>query len=502
MGHRVTKVIKLAKVLLAKARFLSLEESAFTPPVGLLYIAAALREHGHNVLFFESGRDWTDPRRFGQVLSSFRPDVVGISALTQESVGLRMLAQIAKALLPDVPVVVGGPHATAYPICCARDPAVDFVVRGEGEIAFPALVDALTRGGRDPHGIPGVNWLGSGGELGTGGPAIPIEDLDELPMPAWDMVDREFYLHERSMAHVGKRAYLPLVTSRGCPYGCIYCHQIHGKRFRSRSPESVLQEARISYRRYGVRDFEFYDDNFNLNRPRMEAILDGFASLRPTVNLHFPNGLRTDLLVESDFTRFRRAGTQFIAVAVESASPRIQRLIRKDLDLDRVFANITAAERAGLFVNGFFMLGFPTETLEEARRTVDFAVRSRLHEALFFVVTPFKGTPLYDMVGPMLQAQEAAVSDVDMDYFRGRCNVSAMTDRDLFALQRSAYARFFASPNRLARIVLRHPRRVMLGWYGFQTLIKAIPHPRGFKLPVKVSDPLPQCQPISQSHAL
>lgn len=473
----------MARVLLAKSRFVHLEAATFTPPIGLLYLGAALRESGHQVAFYESGRDWDDPHRFAHALRAFRPDVVGIGALTPESVGMDLLAQTVRFVLPDVPVVVGGPHPTAYPLRCVRNPAIDYAVIGEGEVAFPALVAALTRGGRDPRTIPGVAWLGEDDRLATGGPPVPIEDLDALPLPAWDLAPMDFYLRERSMAHVGQRAYLPLVTSRGCPYQCIYCHQIHGKRFRARSPENVLREVRAAHRRYGVRDFEFYDDNFNLNRPRMEALLDGFAALRPSVDLHFPNGVRTDLLVEADFARFRKAGTRFLAVAVETASPRIQRMIHKNLDLERVRENIGHAERAGLFVNGFFMLGFPTETLDEARGTVDFAVRSRLHEALFFVVNPFEGTPLYEMVRDRMRAQESTLNDTDMDYFRGRCNVSAMTDRELFDLQRSAYRRFFADPGRMLRIAARHPRRSMLLWYAFQIVVKAIPHSRGFKCP-------------------
>jgi radical SAM superfamily enzyme YgiQ (UPF0313 family) len=448
--------------------------------MGLLYIASALREDGHEVGLFESGRAWEDADRFHLALQAFRPDVVGISALTQEAIAMRGMAGVSKAAFPDVPVVVGGPHATAYPLRCVRNPDIDFAVIGEGEITFPALVHALTRGGRDPRSIPGVASLDTGGNLAMGGPAETIGTLDELPWPAWDLLDLGFYQRNPSMAHVGRRPYMPMITSRGCPYRCIYCHQVHGKTFRARSPESVMAEAEEVYRRFGIREFEIHDDTFNLNRPRMEAILDGFTALSPRATFHFPNGLRTDLLVESDFPRLRNAGAQFIAVAVEAATPRIQTLIRKNLDLDRVFSNIEHANRAGLYVSGFFMLGFPTEKYTEARATVDFALRSRLHEAMFFVVTPFEGTPLHEMVRERLEAEGHAVPDEDMDYFRGRCNVSAMTDRELFGLQRSAYRRFYANPVRVARVLARHPRPRQLFSYGMLALIKMLPRARGY----------------------
>jgi radical SAM superfamily enzyme YgiQ (UPF0313 family) len=368
-------------------------------------------------------------------------------------------------------VVVGGPHATSYPEPCLADANVDWAVVGEGEDTLVELVDALARGG-DPAAVPGVVSRGALGAV-RAPPRVPAAELDALPPPAWDLVDLGFYARNASMSSMGRRPYLTLVTSRGCPYRCIYCHAVHGKRYRARSPAAVAAEIDSLVARYGIREFEILDDAFNLDYARTAEILERLGSRRPPLRLLFPNGVRTDLLDDAQVARLRRAGTVFLSVAVETAVPRLQELVRKDLRLDAVRRNIDVAVGNGIYVNGFFMLGFPTETLDEARATVDFAVRSRLHQALFFNVVPFAGTELARAAGA---ADPVLAGDVDsLDYYRARVNVSAMTDAELFGLQRSAYLRFYADPRRILRIAAAHPRRRALARNLGMTLVKLLP---------------------------
>lgn len=464
----------MARILLGKARITALEQRAFVPPMGLMYLAAALRERGHEPRIYETGHGWRDADRFRAAVEAFAPDVVGLSALTVEADVMSRMAAAAKRARPGVPVVVGGPHPTAYPARCLADPNVDHAVVGEGEATLVELVEALGRGD-DPSAVPGVVSRGEGGVAVHAPPRTPPADLDALPAPAWDLVDLGFYARAPSMATVGRRPYLGLVTSRGCPYRCVYCHAVHGKRYRARSPRAVLAEIDALVSRFGIRELEIYDDAFNLDAARTAEILDGLAARRPGVRLLFPNGVRTDLLDAAQITRLRRAGTVFLSVAVETAVPRLQRLVRKDLDLDAVRRNIELAVARGIYVNGFFMLGFPTETLEEARATVDFAVRSRLHQALFFNVVPFAGTDLAAVTGAADPLAAGCADPAALDYHRARVNVSAMTDEELFGLQRSAYLRFYADPRRILRIAAAHPRRSGLPRGLAMTVLKLLP---------------------------
>jgi radical SAM superfamily enzyme YgiQ (UPF0313 family) len=464
----------MAKVLLAKARFTTYHYAGMVPPLGLMYIAAALRQRGHLVRIYESGQTWADTSRFVQAATTFRPDVVGLSATSFEASSMESMAAAARTALPGVPIVVGGPHATAYPERCLRNPAIDFVVRGEGEQTVPELVDVL-RGGGQPASVAGVVSRSPAGDPLFGPTRELLPDLDSLPFPAWDLIDVDFYAKHTSMATIGRRRYMTLVTSRGCPYHCIYCHEVHGKRFRARSPANVLAEMEDLHRRLGINDFEVVDDIFNLDRDRMHEILGGVAASGHRFTLHFPNALRADLLDEPQLQWLRKAGTLYLCLAVETAVPRLQRLIRKNLRLDVTQENIAIAVRQGMYVNGFFMLGFPTETAEEARATVDYAVRSPLHQALFFIVTPFEGTELHELSKDILRQRGVPDRLEDLHYFRGTTNVSAMADHELFSIQRQAYARFYGSPRRVGRILWKHPRRRDLVGLGLLTLAKMVP---------------------------
>jgi len=469
----------MARVLLAKARYTTLDQSSVVPPLGPMYLASVLREAGHQVRIYESGYQWRNLIRFRQALEDFRPDVLGISAITFEAKVMDAMADEAKDVFPDMPIIVGGPHPSAYPERCAQHPSIDFAVVGEGEVTCLELVNALTRGGQSPETVAGTVFVDGEGKVAYGPPRAAIEDLDAIPFPAWDLIDIEFYARSKAMSTMGRRRYMGLFTSRGCPYRCIYCHEVQGKRFRARSPQNVLAEMRALKQRHGIREFEVIDDIFNLDKARMKEVLGEIIASDFDPRLHFPNALRTDLLDEEQIRLLRQAGTHFLCVAVETVSHRLQRLIKKRLRVERVRENIDHAVREGMFVNGFFMLGFPTETYEEARETVEWALRTPLHQALFFIVTPFAGTGLYDMFQDVMQERGVPDQLENLEYFKGSYNLSEMTDEQLFGLQREGYRRFFADPARVGRIIARHPRRRHLFNSGMQTLVKMLPRRRG-----------------------
>jgi radical SAM superfamily enzyme YgiQ (UPF0313 family) len=238
------------------------------------------------------------------------------------------------------------------------------------------------------------------------------------------------------------------MTSRGCPYRCIFCHNIFGKRFRKRSIDHVMAELE-QLRGMGIRSIEVYDDNFNLDAGHMRGILQEIIRRRLNLELYFPNALRADLLSDDDVRLLKEAGTVYLVVAVETASPRLQRLIKKNLDLDKTARVIRTAARLRIFTAGYFMLGFPTETRAEMEATVDFACRSPLHAALFFTVVPHPSTELGRMVG--IDECDAPIDE--WDYILGRNIISAEPPEVVNYLQRRAFRRFYLSPRRALRVL-------------------------------------------------
>ena len=432
--------------------------SGITPPLGLMYLASCLRSRlGADVRIVDVAFARRPARLVRDQVASHRPDLVGISALTAEAVSAEQCAGVVKQSAPGTPVVAGGPHAAHFPDEMLQSGNVDAVVLGEGEDTVCELAELVGCEGRRwnrPDNLSEIRGLAYNG--GRSGERPPIEDLDALPFPAWDLVDLKRYWRRPSMSTLGIRPYMPLFTSRGCPYRCVYCHNMFGKKFRARSAESVIAEVAEIQTRFGVDDLEILDDIANLDRTRLHAILGGLLErdLHPT--LSFPNGVRTDLIDPETVDLLQQVGAGEISVAVETASGRLQKLIRKNLDLDKVAQNIELLARRRVLTRGFFMLGFPTETAEEMRATIDFACRSPLHLALFFTVAPFKGTELhrlYEEAG----LHPPSLRTIDYEYYGAPFNGSDVPDWRFRLLYRYAYARFYSLPGRTWRMMRDRP---------------------------------------------
>jgi len=434
------------------------------PPLGVMYLASVLRKEGHNVKILDMRTIEVAPFSLKTELETFQPDVVGISGITTEAVSMHSVARTVKEILNNVTVIAGGPHATSYPEEILKDHNIDVCVLGEGEETVVELLDAIRNGTRgDIEKVKGIAFRKNNEVIFTEPRASYIENLDKLPFPAWDLININAYSKVRSMASVGLRKYMALFTSRACPYRCIYCHSMFGKGFRARSPDNVLQEIEMLNKEYGIKEFEILDDIFNADKERAREIFKRITNLNKNLRFGFPNGVRTDTLDYDMLKIFREGGVNFIAIAVESASERIQKLIKKNLKLDKVFENIQICADLRIFTRGYFMLGFPTETKEEILKTIEFATKSRLHTAMFFIVTPFQGTELEKVYGK--HGDDTVPYDMH-DYFMTTYNLSNVTNSDLFELQELAIKKFNRNISRQLMMIRDFPRKRHIWVYG------------------------------------
>ncbi len=424
-------------------------------PVGLLQLAAYLRRAGHELGVFDMQPDVRTPKPAVRAAQAFRPDVVGIGALTTDERVLQAVAAAIKQALPGVPVMAGGPHATTYPADTLAAGNIDYIIAGEGEIGTAALLRHLA-GEVAREEVPNL-IVKNGDGLLRNEPAPWITDLDALPFAAYDLADLEaFYRIPRTGVIWARRRYAAVATSRGCPYHCAYCHQILGKIHRPRSPQHVVAEMKQLVERHQIGEIVFVDDMFNLDRQRVQTMCRLMREAGLDLKLAFPIGLRGDIMDEETVRALVGAGMFRCMYAVETASPRLQKLIGKNLGIDKVMNIIEVTNRYGVLTHGTFMLGFPTETEAEARATVDLACRSKLATAAFFRVIPFGNTPLAD-----LARQHGAVLPTDFgayEFHKSKINVSAMSDEVLDGLKKAAYQRFYLHPRRVWRILTRLPR--------------------------------------------
>ncbi len=440
----------------------------FSYPLGLMYLAAVTRRRWPTarIKIVDSRFERPD---WKELKDRFSPDIIGISALTAEATHLHTLAAEARAAGIRATVVAGGPHASGYPKEILEDPNFDLSVMGEGEETFLEILQRLDR--KLPlRGIRSTAYR-ENGKINIAPPRPFIEDLDSLPFPAWDLVNVEMYCRSLRATPFGLARYMNIYTSRGCPYHCNYCHNINGKKFRARSAENVLEEIRLLQRDYQIHELEPMDDCLNLDRNRLMDICDKIISENLKVRFGLPNALRADILTDELIKRFHQAGLYYSAFAIETASPRLQKAIHKNIDLEKLKAAVATAARVGIFCQGFFMLGFPTETREEMMTTIRFSTKLALHIATFSIVLPFKGTEVYDTAVAL--GRKANFSYDEYDVMEGLVNVSELPDEELYRIHRLAYRRFYLRPRLIVRLFWRYPNKWALVQHGFEFLNRA-----------------------------
>ena len=449
-----------ARILLVKSCSNDPAYRVLNHPLGLMSIAAYLREkYGYEVKIEDLRLNGNDRSGFESAIRLYSPDIVGISALTFESDAIPWIAESVKQVNPGTPVLLGGPHATAYPERAARIPGIDFVIVGEGERASGRLIERILSR-RALSGLKGIAYRRENQIVTTGREDL-IEDINLLPAPAYDLIPIERYGLYSRMSRTGSGKFMSLFSSRGCPYQCIYCHNIFGKTFRFRSAENLFNEIKHLYTTYQIHDFEILDDIFNLDRNRLIEFCDRIIDSGIKITLAFPNGVRGDILDEQQLSKLRQAGTIFMAFAIETGSQRLQKLIKKNIQLEKIKKNIEIAHALRIHSHGFFMVGFPGETLEEMRMTVRFMVSSKLHTSALFVVMPFEGTELGKITREM---GKIPVSDFSMSYHTADfVNLTRVPARKVNRIRRYALMRFYLNPFRLFVLVRDFPNKRELG---------------------------------------
>ena len=335
------------------------------PPLGLMYLASSSRAALPNieVRIVESSLSCPDDEGFQRILREFQPDVVGLRSIAFFLEELQRIASLVR-MHSDATLIVGGPIVKAYKRRLFDEvPEVEIAVQGEGEQVFVELLS-----GASASTVAGVLYR-KGDEVVENAERAESAKIDSLPIPAYDLIDIDCYQSQLSYAYNHRRQGV-LLTSRGCVYGCTYCFS-HWKGIRLRSAANIFEEIAELYDRHGIRDFYIVDDIFNVDVKRALDLFDRIEAAGFKLRMYFVNGLRADITSEKFVDRAMDAGAVWFTYAVESATEEIQRLVRKNLNLEKARRIIAYTQRQNVAVNISTMYGFPTETREMAQRTLD-----------------------------------------------------------------------------------------------------------------------------------
>ncbi|MBU4445151.1 B12-binding domain-containing radical SAM protein [bacterium] len=360
------------------------------PHVGIAYLSAVTKKEGHDVKIYDQGIEKDDAKLF-QLIELFKPQIIAITAF---SYCYKYVVELINCIqhITCIPVVVGGPHVSAVKNKILIDTGADFAIKGEGEISFINFLNELSEEKPQFERVDGLIWRNDSGEVIENKDQQLIKDLDALPFPDYEAFKLEKY------NYYAKKT-LPVITSRGCPYGCNYCSvQLSmGRGFRPRSSQNVVDELEYWYRK-GFNSFEFNDDCFSLNIERAKEICRLIIKKDLKIKWQLYNGIRVDRINEELLKLMKESGCIFISYGCESGDQDIINNIGKGITLEQVNNAVELTNKVRIKNSVNFIIGHPGETYDKAIRSLKFAEKLPTDFVNVYNIIPYPGTMLYKWI--------------------------------------------------------------------------------------------------------
>ncbi len=378
------------------------------PFITLASLAGALLEAGMEAAIADLMIEGRPEEAYRRLLREYRPDFVGITFTTPLWSEARRLAEIAREELPGVRTIAGGVHATTLPEEVLGSGAFDIVTMGEGERTIVEICR-----GDDPPGIAGVAFRRDGKVILTA-PREMIADLDDLPLPAWQLHDLRFYRSPHIAARRNPVGYME--TNRGCNHHCLYCSQtIFGHSVRYKSPGRVVDEM-FRMLDLGFRDIHIKDNNFTADIAKASEVCELMVRRGFPAPWALPTGVNVHDVDEGFFRLAKRAGCYQVAFGIESGVDGILAGVNKRQSAERIRDAVGMAHRAGIETVGFFMVGLPGDTVETMEETIRFACSLPLTYAKASMTLPFPSSALYRKL-----KMEGRIRSEDWDKYNFHC---------------------------------------------------------------------------------
>lgn len=429
-----------------------------TPSIGIGYLLKALSGvEGVRPVFVDCQLKRMDGNALLQHLKELHPLIVGFQVFSIDYHRFKELLPLLRAILPDTVFIAGGPHVSGLPdVTLLSNPDLDFVIKGEGEKALSKIAQYLIAGTLEANlsKIPNLIYRSNGKCIHN---PINWVDVDDWGSPAWELMRPDRYPpFQHGGSHKGKRV-APVLTSRGCPFPCTYCagHLLTGKKIRLRNIQSVVDELVFLNSTYGIDEFLIEDENFTFYKEHALAFMNEVQQRGLRCFFSFPNGLRMDKLDEEIIRSLREIGTYRVNVGIESGSEKTLQRVKKQWDFDVCIKTIKRLKRHGIEVRGFFILGFPEETLEDMHKTVQFALRCGVDTAYFQNFLPLPGTESFN---DLIAKGELSLEDFNWDTFSSGVgqypySPQGISSAELRRSIRLAYLRFYLRPRQILLVL-------------------------------------------------
>ncbi|MEK6677554.1 MAG: radical SAM protein [Planctomycetota bacterium] len=412
-----------------------------SPPLGLLYVAAYAESVGKIVGVMDVNAERLTLDDIGHFVEKHHPAFVGFTAVTAQIGSTHQIATRIKQVSPETKIVVGGVHATAMPDDVLKDDNIDYVIRGEGEKPFAALIQGAVL-----ESVGGLCYR-SGNPLQPirqNRPDEPIQDLDSLPTPAYHLI--RFDLYKPAIGAYRRLPSVNMTMTRGCPGKCTFCNSAETA-LRTRTPEHIVDEIQRLQTKYGVREVSFYDDTFTIYKQQVARFCD--LIVERGIDLTWSCFARTDCVSPQLLEKMKSAGCHQILFGLESADEEILKSIRKPINIELTRKAVNMVQEAGIAVRAAFMFGNPGETIESMRCTIDFAKSLDPDIALFNITTPYPGTQMFEWAKQLGHLRTLDWGEYDLG--NAVMDLPSVTSEGINRMYRTAYREFYFRPRYIVR---------------------------------------------------
>jgi anaerobic magnesium-protoporphyrin IX monomethyl ester cyclase len=424
------------------------EERGYNPPLGILYLAASIKKFSnHEVKVIDTQVEELGYSDLKERIRRYDPDVIGMTTLTFTLIDVIKLCRIIKKINPKIKIILGGPHVNIYPDETMQTKEVDFIILNEGEEIIVELLDNID----NPKDIKGIVYRDGDKVVHTEGRPF-IKDLDKIPFP-----DRTATPFKKYSSLLAKQTPITtMITSRGCPYKCIFCDRPHlGKMFRARSAKNVVDEMQ-ECEQMGIKEIFIYDDTFTIDRQR---VIDICAEIhRRELKVKWDIRARVNTVDKELLKIMKKAGCQRIHYGVEAGNPEILKVLKKGITKDQVRTAFKLTRKEGIDTLAYFMIGSPRETKETILESIEFAKELKPDYVHFTITTPFPATELFSLglkEGIIARDYWAEYAKNPTQDFIPPLWVENLSKKELVNLLNHAYKEFYTRPIYILQRVLK-----------------------------------------------
>lgn len=439
-------------------------------PLGICYLASVLIQAGYEVSLTDADAEKLKIIDISKKLEKENPDIIGLTCTTPMVSSVKKTAETLKNAFSEAKIIVGGPHVTAVPEDLLKEKYIDVAVIGEGEHTLVELVKLIEEN-KSLRNCKGIAFKEDGKIIRTESRPL-ICDIDALPIPARHLLPYEKYKHSDLIERKTKKNYANIMSSRGCPYKCIFCgsRTTFGGVVRFRNPKLVVDEIEECYNKLNVGIFGFSDDTLTVKKEHITEICNEI--LKRKLDISWIAQARVNTVDKEMLQLMKKAGCSAVHYGYESGSQTILDNIKKGITLQQSIDATKITKEVGLKIHGYFMIGNPGETIETAKQTINFAKKLDPDTAQFTIATPFPGTEFYQM---FLNKGRSLEEFKDYTFYSNIVFMpDNMTKEQLLKLHKQAYKEFYLRPKYIFKAIkrLRSIKTIKQTFAGFKALVK------------------------------